>query len=125
MAVLEYRDLLVWQKGMELVANIYQLTNFLPKEEIYSLSNQMRRAAVSIPSNIAEGQQRRSSKEFANFLSFSRGSVAELETQLLICVKLGFLSEKQVAQPLSTCEELGKMLNSLIDKVESKQFTDH
>ncbi|MBE6741791.1 MAG: four helix bundle protein [Ruminococcaceae bacterium] len=116
MAILEYKDLLVWQKGMDIVEETYQLTKLLPKEEIYALSNQMRRAAVSILSNIAEGQQRKSTKEFANFLSISRGSVAELETQLYICVRLNYLTAEQVKKSLDMCAEIGKMLNSLIEK---------
>ena len=81
-----YRDLIVWQKSMELVDEIYRLTNLLPKEELYCLSDQMRRAAISIPSNIAEGHGRQTSKEFRQFLSISKGSVCELETQLEIRV---------------------------------------
>jgi len=121
MAVLEYRELLVWQIGMDLVAEIYQLTKLLPNDEVYALSNQMRRAAVSIPSNIAEGQQRKSSKEFIQFLSISRGSLAEVETQLLICVRLEYLTNDQIEEPLSMCKKLGKMLNSLIEKIQEKQ----
>ena len=124
MSVLDYKDLLVWQNGMELVAEIYQLTCFLPKEELYALSSQMRRAAVSVPSNIAEEQQRKSSKEFANFLFISRGSLAEVETQLLICSKLGYLTDNQINHSLETCKELGMMLNALIDKIQAK-YSDH
>ena len=121
MKVLNYRELIVWQKAMELVTEIYQLVKLLPKEEIYALSSQMRRAAVSIPSNIAEGQQRKSTKEFANFLSISRGSVAELETQLFICINLNYLTEAQIEKALGLCQEEGKMLNSLIDKVSNEK----
>ncbi|WP_316638118.1 four helix bundle protein [uncultured Ruminococcus sp.] len=74
MYIRNYRDLLVWQKAMDLVIEVYQLTSLLPREENYNLSSQMRRAAVSIPSNIAEGQQRKSTKEFINFLSIAKGS---------------------------------------------------
>ena len=80
-----YKDLIVWQKSMDLVDEIYRLVKFLPKEETYALSDQMRRAAVSVPSNIAEGYERKSPKEFANFLSIARASRAELETQICIC----------------------------------------
>ena len=82
MALRYYQDLVVWQRSMELVKEIYSLIKYLPKEELYGLSDQMRRAAVSIPSNIAEGQARYSNKDFIGFLYISRGSIAELETQL-------------------------------------------
>jgi four helix bundle protein len=85
-----YKDLLVWQKGIALVKLIYQITQTFPAEEKFGLVSQMRRAAVSIPSNIAEGQARHSTGEFVQFLSHAEGSVAELETQLIIAVELGF-----------------------------------
>ena len=78
--VKSYQDLLVWQKAMELVTEIYRIAKLLPREELYALSDQMRRSAVSIPSNIAEGQARNSTKEFINFLSVAKGSNAELQT---------------------------------------------
>ncbi|MBO5720510.1 MAG: four helix bundle protein [Bacteroidales bacterium] len=81
-----YKNLLVWQKAMDLVVEIYKISKLLPKEEKYGISDQIRRSAVSVPSNIAEGQSRNSIKEFIQFLSIARGSLAELETQLLICV---------------------------------------
>ena len=117
MAVRNFKDLLVWQKGIELVEVTYKLVKYLPKDEIYALSGQMRRAAVSIPSNIAEGQQRKSEKEFANFLSIARGSVVELETQYIICEKLEYLSKEQIELPINTCQELYKMLNTFISKL--------
>ena len=83
-----YKELFVWQKAMDLVAEIYRIVKLLPKEETYGLSDQMRRAAVSIPSNIAEGQARNTTREFINYLYTARGSNAELQTQCLICVKL-------------------------------------
>ena len=89
-----YQELKVWQKSMDLAEVVYDLIKLLPKSELYALSDQMRRASVSIPSNIAEGQQRRSSKEFLTFLSVARGSLAELETQLLLCVRLNFLTNE-------------------------------
>jgi len=86
MAVSNYRDLIVWQKAMDLTVEIYRIAKKLPKEELFSLSDQMRRAAVSIPSNIAEGNGRQTKGEFQHFLRIAKGSAAELETQLLICV---------------------------------------
>ena len=121
MFVKSYQELLVWQKSMELVTIVYQLTKLLPKEEIYALANQMRRAAVSIPSNIAEGQARNSTKEFVNFLSIARGSNAEVETQLMICVRLKFLTQSQIEMALNLCGEVGKMLNALIGRLSIKQ----
>ena len=117
MAVRNFKDLLVWQKGIELVEETYKLVRLLPKDELYALSSQMRRAAVSIPSNIAEGQKRKSPKEFINFLSFARGSAAELETQYIICERLGFLTNEQVELPINMCVELYKMLNNFINKI--------
>ena len=109
-----YRDLLVWQKSMGLVTAIYQETRSFPKEELYGLSSQMRRAAVSVPCNIAEGQGRMSKKEFNQFLAVSRGSVLELETQLQIAADLGFLSADNAQQLISKTEELLRMLNGLM-----------
>ncbi len=114
-----YKDLIVWQKAMDLVVEIYNLSKLLPKTETYALADQMRRAAVSIPSNIAEGQQRRTQSEFANFLAIARGSEAELETQLYICVRLSYLQREQVKSAISLCTEIGKMLNALIKKQNS------
>ncbi len=106
---------------MDLVAETYKVVKLLPKEELYALSDQMRRAVVSIPSNIAEGQQRNSTKEFVQFLSIARGSNAELETQLLICVRLGYLNPSQTEAAFNLCQELGRMLNAMITKLT----TDH
>ena len=121
MKVQHYRELVVWQKAMLLCREIYLLVNKLPKEELYSLSSQIRRAAVSIPSNIAEGQARNSTKEFIHFLSIARGSKAELQTQLLICVDVGYISEEEVKTVMNLTEEVGKMISSLIQKLT----TDH
>ena len=115
--VRSYRDLLVWQKAMELVAEVYRVVKKLPREEQYALSDQMRRAAVSIPSIIAEGQARNSTKEFIRFLSMAKGSLAELETQCFICITLSYISEKDLQAALSLSDELGKMLTALIQKL--------
>ena len=115
-----YQKLLVWQKAMELTTQIYKIANKLPKIESYALSNQMRRAAISIPSNIAEGQDRNTTKEFINFLAMARGSKAELETQLQICIKVGYLTEDEVMPAIETLVEVGKMLSALITKLRTK-----
>ena len=119
MSVQSYRELVVWQKAMDLVAETYRLVKLLPREELFALSDQMRRAAVSVPSNIAEGQQRNSTKEFVNFLSIAKGSTAELETQFMICVRLKYLTQSQTETPLSLCAEVGRMLNALIGKLST------
>lgn len=113
-----YRDMIVWQKAMELVKEIYILVKNLPKEETYALSDQMRRAAVSIPSNIAEGYGRKSKVEYSRFLDIARGSLYELETQLQICIMLNYLAIKDTEKAFSLSQEVGKMLNSLITKLE-------
>ncbi len=110
----DYRDLIVWQKSVDLTVEIYKLVKLLPKEEIYTLSAQMRRAAVSIPSNIAEGYARKSTKEYINFLSIAQGSRAELQTQLLICEKLNYLTKEQINSSLLLIDEVAKMLTSII-----------
>jgi len=115
-----YKDLIVWQKSMDLTVEIYRLVKLLPKTETYALSDQMRRAAVSIPSNIAEGQGRFSQKEFARFLSFARGSQTELETQLQICNRLGYLTEEDSETAFVLCDEINKILNVLIKKIKAE-----
>ncbi len=119
MAINDYKELIVWQKAMDLTTEVYNLTKQLPKEELYELSSQMKRAAVSIPSNIAEGQQRTHTKEFINFLSVARGSNAELETQLMICVRLDYLNQEKIEKAMSLCKEIGRMLNTLISKLNN------
>ena len=117
MSLYNFKDLIVWQKAMQIVKVVYMLVRKLPKEETYSLSDQMRRAAVSIPSNIAEGNERRSRKEYINFLSIAKGSKAELQTQLLICVDIGYLSESDIFEVNKLLDEVGKMLNTMINKL--------
>jgi four helix bundle protein len=112
-----YRDLIAWQRAMRLVTGIYEATRAFPRDEQYGLTNQLRRAAVSVPSNIAEGQVRFSRKEFHHFLSLARGSLVEIETQLLIAQNLGYLSTKQAQLLLTPTAELGRILNGLIASV--------
>ena len=115
--VKSYRDLIVWQKSMELVERVYRMTKIFPQEELYGLSSQIRRAAVSIPSNIAEGQARKSTAEFLNFLSIAQGSRAEVETQTLIAQRLGYVTEIQIKEILSLLDEISRMLNTLRSKL--------
>ena len=118
-----YRELLVWQKAMKLGVIIYKLVDKLPKKELYSLSDQMRRAAVSIPSNIAEGHSRYTKKDFAHFLVIARGSKSELETQLLLCVEVGYLKEADILEAMNLLTELSKMLTSFIKKTDEHLVT--
>jgi four helix bundle protein len=115
-----YKDLIAWQKAMDLVSVLYDATEAFPKHEIYSLTNQMRRAAVSIPSNIAEGQAHYSNREFRHFLRHSRGSLAELETQVLIALRRNYLSESQAAQLLKRADEVSRILSGLINSLKEK-----
>ncbi|HCF94156.1 MAG TPA: four helix bundle protein [Verrucomicrobia bacterium] len=117
MQVKSYKDLIVWQKSMDLVAMVYQVTKTFPREELYGLTNQLRRAAVSIPSNIAEGQARNSTAEFRNFLSIARGSLAEVETQLLIAERLNYIDSGKLRELLIIQTEVNKMTNALMSKL--------
>ena len=108
-----YNDLLVWRKGVELVKEIYRMNKPFPADERFGLVSQMRRAAVSIPSNIAEGQARRTTGEFIQFLSQAEGSLAELDTQLILTVELGYSNTTQVASATELVSELKRMLNAL------------
>ena len=113
----KYKDLIVWKRAMELVQAAYQIARVLPKDEMFSLSDQIRRSAVSIPSNIAEGYGRNSTKDYARFLSIARGSRYELETQLLLCVQLGYVKQQDIENAIDLGEEVGKMLNVIISKL--------
>lgn len=109
----DFKDLIVWQKAMDLVEEVYRMVKKLPKEELFALSDQMRRSAISIPSNIAEGQGRNSTKEFIQFLAIAKGSKSELETQLLLCVKINYLNSTDIEIAVSLIQEIGKMINVL------------
>jgi len=110
-----YRDLRVWQRAIELVTAVYETTRSFPKEEIYGLTSQIRRAAVSIPSNIAEGQARLTRGEFRQSLGHAKGSLAELETQLIIAQNLGFLVSPDGL--FQATAEVGRMLNGLLNSL--------
>lgn len=105
---------------MDLATKIYRLTKKLPKEELYGLTNQLKRAAISIPSNIAEGNARFSPKDYLRFLVMARGSNAEVETQLLICIRLNYLEQADIEVALSLITEIGKMLNTIITKLKDQ-----
>lgn len=112
-----HKDLIVWKKSMVLVKRVYEVTRFFPREELIGITSQMRRAAVSIPSNIAEGYGRLSDKETSRFLGISLGSASELETQLLLSVELGFASEMELNEQLNLNQEVIRMLVSLAKKI--------
>ena len=111
---------MVWQKGMALVKRIYVITRGFPNDERFGLVSQMRRAAVSIPSNIAEGQARHSTGEFVQFLSHAEGSVAELNTQLILSNELGYCSKDQTSEANALVRELRRMLNALRRKLQAR-----
>lgn len=111
-----HKDLVVWQKGILLVQRLYEITHDFPKDEIYGITSQMRRAAVSIPSNIAEGFGRAHEKELIHFLYVSLGSASELETQLIICHNIDYLNDIQFEELLSLNNEIIRMLSALINK---------
>ena len=112
-----HKDLLVWQRSMNLVESIYRTTARLPASEQYRLVTQMRRSAVSVPSNIAEGYGRQATGEYRHHLSFSRGSLLELETQLLLCRRLNYVQEDEIDAVIDEIAEISKMLGSLISKL--------
>jgi four helix bundle protein len=112
-----YKDLLVWQRSMDFVETVYRVTTKLPMNEQFGLIAQMRRAAVSVPSHIAEGYGRQATGEYRHHLLFSRGSLLELETQLLLCVRLGYVSSDDSDPLLKEITEIGRMLSSLISKL--------
>ncbi|SDI51499.1 four helix bundle protein [Chryseobacterium jejuense] len=113
-----FKDLLVWQKSIDFVTEIYRITEVFPKNEVYGLISQIRRAAVSIPSNIAEGNSRRSKLDYLQFLKISRGSRAEVETQLIISKNLKFLNEEDYLKLNQEIIEIMKMLNGLISSLQ-------
>jgi four helix bundle protein len=115
-----YRDLLVWQKGIQLTAMIYQLSKSFPREETYGLMSQMRRCAVSIPSNIAEGAGRLNTPEYRQFLGIARGSSFELQTQLIVAKELGYGDAVLISKADELCNEVGRMIFGAIGSLKEK-----
>lgn len=115
-----YKDLIVWQKSMLLVEKLYLLTKTFPKEETFNLISQIRRCAVSIPSNIAEGKGRGTKKDYRQFLLISYGSASELETQIIIAYKLGYLNEKEYQEIAKSIDEISRILMTIIRKLNEK-----
>jgi four helix bundle protein len=117
-----YQELIVWQKAMDLVILVYSATEHFPQRETFGLSNQMRRSAVSVPSNIAEGQGRRSKRDFLRFLMISNGSLQELETQVMIARRLNMLADDQQNRILDLSSEVGRLLNGLCRSLASEEI---
>ena len=113
-----YKDLLIWQKGMEIVKAIYMLCKEIPNEELYGLQSQVKRSAISIPSNIAEGWGRNYTKSYIQFLKYSRGSLLELETQVIIARELGFISAESYNKTQGLITEESKMINAFIKSID-------
>ena len=117
MTARNYQDLIAWQKAMDLVDMVYQVTKTFPREEMFGLTNQLRRAAVSIPSNIAEGQGRQSKADFTCFLWIAHASVREVETQVMIARRQNYLTEEQEQQALDLAAETGRLIRGLINSL--------
>jgi four helix bundle protein len=115
-----HKDLEVWKKAIEMVTKIYTITRTFPKEELYGLTNQMRRSAVSVPSNIAEGSGRDSSKELLHFLCFATGSLSELETQIIIAHNLGYLNNDQKQDIDTILSNIFKLISGLTQSIKKK-----
>lgn len=120
MAIESYKDLMVWQDAMDITESIYRTTAAFPKEETYGLTSQLRRAAVSIASNIAEGHNRDALKEYIHFLSIAQGSLAELETQIILAMRLQYAAAEEMQALLTHTDKLGKMLRSLQQSLKNK-----
>jgi four helix bundle protein len=119
-AVRHYSDLIAWQKAMSLVTEIYKISEKFPRREVYGLTNQVRRAAVSIPSNIAEGQGRGTTKDFCSFLRHAYGSLQEVETQIHIAHRLAYIEDSDRTRLIDQCSEVARILNGLISSLADK-----
>lgn len=119
-----YKELEVWKKAVELVVEMYQTTKRFPREEIYTLVSQIRRAAISIPANIAEGWARGTTKEYLQYLKIARGSLMELETHVIISQRVNCLREEELEKLSTSIQQIGKMLNGLIKSLSRKQGID-
>ncbi len=115
-----FKDLIVWQKGIELVNEIYKVTKHFPKEELYGLTSQMRRAVISVPTNVAEGWSRGTTKNYIQFLEISRGSLYELNTLIVISTNQEYLSSEKCSEVESAINEIGRILNAIITKLADK-----
>jgi four helix bundle protein len=121
MSITTYRDLLVWQRAMDLVDAVYRLTRGFDKEEVYGLTSQIRRAAISVPSNIAEGHGRQTQRHFLHFLSIARGSIKELETQVLIARRLGYANEAENSKVLDLSDQVSRLTTGLMNSLRKRE----
>ena len=115
-----FKDLRVWQESMKFVVGVYRATEQFPRHELFGLTSQLRRAAVSVPSNIAEGKGHRSDREFGNFLLHARGSLLEAQTQVMIAKELQYLNDEEAKRILESSDTIGRSLNSLINAMREK-----
>jgi len=119
MPLQSYRDLIAWQRAIDLAEAVYRAAVVFPKTETYDLTSQVHRAAVSVPSNIAEGQGRRTTKDFLHFLGIAYGSLCELETQLILAIRFGYLSQESADPVFNLAAEVGRLVNGLTRALES------
>jgi four helix bundle protein len=120
MKIDSYRDLMVWQSAMNLASGVYRVTSKFPKSEMYGLTSQLRRSAVSVASNIAEGHTRGSTKEYQRFVGIAHGSLAEAETQMLLAQRLAFASDREIRSLLAQADEISRMLRRLNQALQRK-----
>ena len=120
MSVRNFKELIVWQKAMDLAELVYDVTKQFPREEVYGLTSQLRRAAVSIPSNIAEGQARNSTAQFLNFLSIAQGSRAEVETQIMLAERLDYIDREISQEAANLLTEVNRLLRGLVNSLQDK-----
>jgi four helix bundle protein len=118
--ITDYRDLDVWNESMNLAAEIYDLTRTFPREELFGMTSQLRRASVSIAANIAEGYGRQQTRSFVQFLRIAQGSLKEVETHILLCVRVGLVTAATADSLMERCQRIGKMLVGLVRKLEAK-----
>ena len=121
MGVRNYRDLIAWRKAMDLAERVYLLTAKFPSDERFALTSQLRRAAISVPSNVAEGEGRFSKVEFRRFLSIAHGSLRELETQLILATRLGYTTEPELESALEISHEVGRIIQGLANSLKKTQ----
>lgn len=122
MQVKSYQDLIAWQKAISLVTEVYTITAQFPGHEVYGLTSQLRRASVSIPSNIAEGHGRATKGEYLQFLGHARGSLCEVQTQIFIARRLGYISSELEHNVIATTDEVGRILNGLVGSIQGKKL---
>jgi four helix bundle protein len=125
MGVRKYTELIAWQRAIDLVVVVYKFTDQFPRHELYGLAGQLRRGVVSVPSNIAEGQSRRSVREFLHYLEIAYGSINEVETQLIIAERLGYIRRDVLEETLEQTAEVGRLINGLANSIGRKPRTDN